>query len=113
MPVVWVSYPEPLATQSVILNNNQRHKTTATVTREALYLEDTARKMARERQGDRTDLTSWSIDHDVGSGKWRDRVGKQLNISGKSVERGTTIFKNGNPDESVHEDEDAEYSPRR
>ncbi len=69
MPVKWEPCPEPLATRRLILNNLQREKNDAQQAKEMLILEDTARELALEGMGERTDLRQNS-DESGGSDRW-------------------------------------------
>jgi len=79
VPVKWESYPEPLATRRLILNNLQRDKNDAQETREMLTLEDTAREMtggagrnADKNCGKFTTNTRRSMSRAVGGGSCRE-----------------------------------------
>lgn len=104
VPVRWVSYPEPLATRRVVKNNNQRKKSKGQQTREALVLEETARSLAKERIEWASDEPPESIDSGGSSGRWYEQVGEQIGLSGKSVQRGTDVFRMAYPDKYVDEE---------
>jgi len=103
VPVKWESYPEPLATRRLILNNLQREKNDAQQAKEMLMLEDTARETTREQMGQRTDLRADSHEGG-GSTRWDKEVADELGVGMKKVRYTTDVFRFANPDEYVHDD---------
>jgi 16S rRNA G966 N2-methylase RsmD len=103
VPVKWESYPEPLATRRLILNNLQREKNDAQQAKEMLMLEDTARETTREQMGQRTDLRANSHEGG-GSTRWDKEVADELGVGMKKVRYTTDVFRFADPDEYVHDD---------
>jgi site-specific DNA-methyltransferase (adenine-specific) len=108
VPVKWESYPEPLATRRLILNNLQREKNDAQLAREMLMLEDTARREARKDQSAAGGKNPGSLRPNSaeagGSGRWRERVADDVGVGHDKVRYTTDVFRFADPDEYVHED---------
>lgn len=102
VPVRWVSYPEPMATQRVIKNNNQRNKTPKQQGQEALVLEETARKAAKERMEWASDETPTPNLEE--GGEWSEEVSEHLGLGKTSIRNGTDVFRMAYPDKYVHDD---------
>lgn len=102
VPVRWKEYPEPLATRRLVHNNKQREKSPGQETREMLLLEDTAREVAKERQGSRSDIPQNFAES--GKGEWRDEVADEIGVSHETVRKGTDVYRFAYPDQFVHDD---------
>jgi len=89
-----------MVTRRVVLNNKQREKSSGQKTREALVLEETARKAAENRQRSGEDLTQIFAE----GGEWSEDVGNQLGVSKETVRKGTDVYRMAYPDEYVHDD---------
>lgn len=99
VPVRWVSYPEPMATRRVVLNNNQRDKTEGQKTREALVLEETSREIGKNHMS-----KGGEGRQNFGDLRWDEDVGEQIGVSKETVRKGTDVFRFAYPDEYVHDD---------
>lgn len=101
VPVRWKSYPEPMATRRLILNNLQREKTPGQQGKEMLWLEKTKRQMDVAGQGSRND----TIDKFDESGfSWRKEVANDIGASEGTVQKATDVYRFAYPDQYVHDD---------
>jgi len=103
VPVKWESYPEPLATRRLILNNLQRDKNDAQQGKEMLMLEDTAREMSLEGMGERTDLRP-DLAEGSGDTRWDKEIADDVGVGRDKVRYTTDVFRFADPDEYVHDD---------
>jgi ParB-like chromosome segregation protein Spo0J len=106
VPVKWESYPEPLATRRLILNNLQRTKNDAQQAKEMLMLEDTAREMSlprlKEAGGD--NRLRQNFDEGGDDIRWDKEVADDVGVSRQKVRYTTDVFRFADPDEYVHDD---------
>jgi site-specific DNA-methyltransferase (adenine-specific) len=106
VPVKWESYPEPLATRRLILNNLQREKNDAQLAREMLMLEDTARGMTRprfEKAGGNNRLRPNLAEGGDGV-RWDKEIADDVGVARGKVRYTTDVFRFADPDEYVHDD---------
>jgi len=106
VPVRWKSYPEPLATRRLILNNHQRTKNDAQLAREMLMLEGTTRETSQNRleeAGGNKRLRANSHEG-VESVRWDKEIADELGVGMKKVRYTTDVFRFADPDEHVHDD---------
>ena len=96
-----MSYPEPLATRRVILNNNQREKTSGQKTREALVLEEVEREIGKENMsaGGEGLANLPNPNHDT-----REKIAEEVNVGEKTIQKGLDVYRIAYPDEYVHDD---------
>lgn len=106
VPVKWVNYPEPMATRRLVLNNNQRDKTPKQQSQEALVLEETARKAAKENQAtSQGGSNQHRLNLDEGdSARWDEEVSEQIGVGKDTIRKGTDIFRMAYPEKYVHDD---------
>jgi site-specific DNA-methyltransferase (adenine-specific) len=106
VPVKWESYPEPLATRRLILNNLQRKKNDAQQAKEMLMLEETARETSQNRLEEAGGNNRLSPNLEKGDNKvhWAKEVADAVGASKNTVRYTTDVFRFADPDEYVHDD---------
>lgn len=106
VPVKWVSYPEPMATLRVIRNNNQRTKSDAQITNEAMVAEEIHRERAAERQGHGETAPGKTLRenfHEASSGRTNDFLAEQIgaDVSGRTLGKGIEVQRFAHPEKYV------------
>ena len=99
-----MSYPEPLATRRVILNNNQREKTSGQKTREALVLEEVEREIGKENMSESGGANPGSSNLKNPNHNTREKVAEDIGVAHGTIQKGLDVYRIAYPDEYVHDD---------